>query len=173
MAEINFCDRAICITDVSLVSWRRKLLIKFTHRGIPVAFSSRGESVRNFVARISRARSGLLIDRERGTCQWATIISIIWLSGENGAWTKKLSGREVVRPNDSSDRRHVVQKRLFVPRLSAMRNASRYRTPREDVKIEKKRLFRKPGSINLGRAYLRDSPWRTCSCRSSACWCPS
>lgn len=93
MAEINFCDRTICITDVSLVSWRSKVLIKFTHRGIPVAFSSRGESVRNFVARISRARSGLLIDRERGTCQWATIISIIWLSGENGAWTKKIVGK--------------------------------------------------------------------------------
>lgn len=43
MAEINFYDRAICITDVALVSSRRKLLIKFTHSGIPVAFTSRGE----------------------------------------------------------------------------------------------------------------------------------
>jgi len=31
----------------------------------------------------------------------------------------------------------------------------------------------KPERVRDARAYLRDSPWRTCSCRSSACWCPS
>lgn len=109
--------KAICIINLSrslVLFAHRKLLIKFTHRGIPipVASSSRGGSTKLCRANI-QGYPGLLalIDREEGTCRRATVISIIYLSGKNGAWRRNRQ-----RPNDSSGRRHVVQKRLFFSR---------------------------------------------------------
>lgn len=89
MAEINFYDGTICITDVSLVLLAQEAPDKIHAPRGSVTLARRKRSS------VLRGYPGLALDswrwsiESRGTCQRATVISIIYLSGENGAWRKK------------------------------------------------------------------------------------